>query len=75
MFLLCFDSVKIADPVGFQEIDQQDNAAAGPCDGIGPGDRGQFIDKLYGDGNIADPENTPAGEHGEHGNGCLSGTA
>ena len=70
-----FDPIEIADPVGFQEIDQQDNAAAGPCNGIGTGDRGQFINELYGDCNIADPENAPAGKHGEHGNSCLSRTS
>ena len=60
------------DPVCFQEIDEEDNAAEGPGDGVCPGDGGELIDKLHRNGNVGHPEHTPAGKHGKHGDGCLA---
>ena len=60
------------DPICLQEIDKEDNAAEGPCDGVCPGHGGELIDKLYGNGDIGDPEQAPAGQHGKHGNGSFS---
>ena len=68
-----FRFVKGMHPVHFQKVDQEYDAAAGPGDGIGPGNRGQLIDKPHGNGNIGYPEQAPAGQHGEHGNSGLSG--
>ena len=62
------------DPIGFQQVDQKNDGAAGPGDGISPGDGGQFIDVLDGDGDIADPEDAPAQQHGDHGDCGFSRT-
>ena len=63
------------DPVCFQEINEEHNAAEGPSDGIGPGNGGKSVDELDCDGDIADPNDAPAQQHGEHGNRRLSRTA
>lgn len=63
------------DPVCFQEINEKHNAAECPSDGIGPGNGGKPVDELDCDGDIADTNNAPAQQHGEHGNRWLSRTA
>ena len=59
-------------PVGFQEVDQEHDAAAGPGDGIGPGDRFQPVHEVQGDGDIADPDQAPADQHSDHGHRGLA---
>ena len=73
--LFCFQSVEGVDPVGFQEIDQEHDGTAGPGDGICPGNGGQPVDELNRNGDIADTDEAPADHHGDHGHGCLTGTA
>ena len=70
-----FHPVKIVDPIGFQEVDEKYDAAQCPGDGIGPGNGGQLVDDLHRHRNVCHPENTPAGQHGKHGNGGFSRTA
>ena len=60
------------DPISFQKIDQKNDAAECPCDGVGPGNRGQLVDKLYRYGDICYPDQAPAGQHGEHGDSGFS---
>ena len=71
-FALGFQSVKIVDPIGFQKVDQEDDGAEAPGNGIGPGDGSQLIDEFDGNGNIADADDTPANEHGDHGDRGLA---
>jgi len=59
-------------PVGFQEVDQENDAAAHPGDGIGPGNGFQLVPDLNRDGNVGNPEYTPADEHGVHGDRCFA---
>ena len=60
------------DPVCFQEVDQKDDTAERPCDGVCPGDGGKPIDQLYCYGDIGDTDHAPAGQHGKHGHGSLA---
>ena len=68
--VLCFgiQFVKGVDPVSLQEVNQEDDAAAGPGDGIGPGDGFQPVEVGNRKGDVADPEEAPAAQHGKHGN-------
>ena len=63
------------DPVCFQEIDEEDDAAGGPGDRVGPGNCGEPVDEFYGDGYIGHPQDAPACQHNKHGNGCFAGTS
>ena len=61
-------------PIGLQEIDEEDDAAEGPGDGIGPGHGGKQRDDFHRHGDVGHPHHTPAGKHGKHGHGGLAGT-
>ena len=61
-------------PIGLQEIDEEDNTAEGPGDGVCPGNGGKPVDKFYGHGDIAYPDNAPAGKHCKHRNRRFSST-
>jgi len=71
--LCVFHPVEVMNPIGFEEIDQEDDGAEGPGNGVGPGNGGQFVDDFDRYRDITDPENTPTAQHGEHGDGGLSG--
>ena len=65
--------VEGVDPVSLQIIDQKHNAAAGPGDGICPGNGFQLIEIRNRQGDVGDTKNTPEAQHGEHGDGGFSG--
>ena len=65
-------AIKIMDPIGFQKINQENDAAQCPGDGVCPGNRGKLRNELDGCSDIGNPEQTPAGQHGKHGDGCLA---
>ena len=67
-----FQSVKVVDPIGFEEINQKNSRTEDPCDGIGPGDSGQFIDKSHCNSDVSDANYAPADQHGEHGDRGFS---
>ena len=58
---------KTVHPVGFAVVDEKDDAAAGPGDGIGPGYGGQFIDDWQRQADISNPHKAPEDQHGVHG--------
>ena len=67
-----FHPVEIVDPVSLDQIDEEYNAAQYPGDGVGPGNGGQLIYELHGNGNVGHTNQTPAGEHGKHGDGGFA---
>ena len=58
--MLCIDIIERVDPVRLHEVDGENDAAAGPGDGIGPGNGSQLVDKPDRDGDIADTDDAPA---------------
>ena len=66
LFSLGFQSVKMVNPIGFEEVDQKHDTAQSPGDGVGPGYGGQFVDKLDCHSNVGNPEKTPACQHSKH---------
>ena len=69
---LFLNPVKIMNPVGAEEIDQENDAAECPGDGVGPGDRCQLVEEFQGYGDIGHPEQAPAAQHGKHGHGGFA---
>ena len=61
-------------PVHFEKVDQKYDGAAGPGQRVCPGNGGQFVDEPQGQRDIADPDQTPAHQHGCHGHRGLAGT-
>ena len=54
------------DPIGLEEIGQEHDGTESPGDGISPGNGGQLRYKFHRNGDIADTDQTPAGQHGKH---------
>ena len=69
---LCFQFVKMIQPVALDQIDQENDGTQGPCQRISKGNGGQFGNKPDGHGDVADPDQAPAHQHGDHGDGCLA---
>ena len=61
-------------PVCFQIVNEENDTAEGPGDGIGPGNGGEAINQPNCDENIAHAEQAPAAQHGEHGDRGLAGS-
>ena len=71
-FALGFQPVEVVNPIGFQEVNQEDDGAEAPGDGICPGNSGKLVDEFDGDGDIGDADDAPANKHGDHGNRSLA---
>ena len=66
--------IEVVDPVCFQEVDQENNTAERPGNGVCPGNNRQFVNKPHGHGDIAHTNHTPDDQHGKHGNDRLART-
>ena len=63
---LSFQTVKIVNPIRFQEVDQKENRTERPANGIGPRNGGKHRIDLHRYGDIAHTNQAPAGQHGKH---------
>ena len=70
-----YDTAQQLLKMGFQKIDEKYDAAQCPGNGIGHGHGGKPVHQLHRHGDIADPDHTPAGQHGKHGHGGFTRTS
>ena len=63
------------DPVGLQEINQENDGTQGPGQRIGPENYIDNRDDFHNDTDIGNSDNTPAAHHDKHGDRRLSRTA
>ena len=70
--LLGLQPVEVVEPVGFQEIDQEDHGADEPGQRIGGEDHLNFRDVVDDNRDIGDTNQAPGDQHGEHGDHGLA---
>lgn len=58
--------IKGMNPIRLEEIDEEDEGAEGPGEGIGPGHGGKLRDEPYRYRDIGDAEYAPAAQHDHH---------
>ena len=63
------------DPVGLQEINQENDGNQGQGQSIGPENNIDYRNDPYNDADLGDSDDTPAAHHNKHGSRCLSCTA
>lgn len=62
-------------PVGLVIINNKEDAAARPCDGVDPVHHGDAVENGGGDGDDRDTNHAPEGQHGDHGDDGTAGAA
>lgn len=62
-------------PVGLVIINDKENAAARPRDGVDPVHHGDAVEDGGGDGDDRDTNHAPEGQHGDHGDDGTAGAA
>ena len=62
-------------PIHLQKVDQEHHRADKPGQRVSPEHHRDLFHQCHCDGDVGDPQEAPAAQHGKHGHTCLSGTA